>query len=251
MNKGKNFLLNILYPTLAFLIILSVWFIIAAAIDKKLILPSPTEAIRELGYYLSSKQFYYNFLMTLLRSFLSFLISFVLAAILSVLSAISDILRRMIRPVIAVIRSVPTMAVILLVIIWTNSNFAPVVVALLVILPTLYSGFYSGIMGVDEKLIEMSNLYNVPIWSQITKMYLPCALPTVIETSASALSLTIKLVIAAEVLSQTRDSIGVMMQQSQMYFETGKLIALTLCAVIVSVAIESGVMQFKRLLRGN
>ena len=58
------------------------------------------------------------------------------------------------------------------------------------------------------------------------------------EGSASGISLNIKLVIAAEVQAQTMSSLGNLMYNAKWMLETEKLFALTIAAVILSVACE-------------
>ena len=126
----------------------------------------------------------------------------------------------------------------MILIICLNSRLAPAVVAIIVIFPTMYSSFFAAIRGVDPKLVQMSKVYSVSPKDSLFKLYLPNMAEGLFEGSASGISLNIKLVIAAEVQAQTMSSLGNLMYNAKWMLETEKLFALTIAAVILSVACE-------------
>ena len=82
-------------------------------------------------------------------------------------------------------------------------------------------------------------------------MYIPIILPTVVVVIGSGISLNIKLMVAAEVLSQTVNSLGLLMQQSKIYFETATLFALVITSIISGIIIESVGNFIAKKLRGK
>lgn len=236
--KAKKIVLNILFPVLVAAAVFIVWAIAAAVIGASLILPSPADAVREFFAYFADPDFWRAAGNTMWRSVYSFAISFVLALAAAVISKRFSAARRLIDPFVAFIRSIPTMSVILIFIIWLNPVNAPAAVAVIVIFPTLYSSFSAAIAGVDPKLVQMCKVYGVRPKDRLFKLYLPNMAAGIFEGSASGFSLNIKLVIAAEALAQTARSIGSMMSFSKALLETEKLFALTIAAVILSVVCE-------------
>ncbi len=237
MKVYKN-LLSCIFPILVVAVIFLVWWIAALAIDASLVLPSPSESLRAFFVYLGEASFWRAIGNTMWRSLYSFIFSFVLAIVFALLASRYAYARKLINPLIAFIRSVPTMSVILILIIWLNPRIAPAVVAIIVIFPTLYSSFVSAVESIDPKLTAMSEVYFVSKKDRIIKLYLPNMAPGLFEGSASGFSLNIKLVIAAEALAHTTASIGSMMNFSQALLETQKLFALTIAAVLLSVLCE-------------
>ena len=63
------------------------------------------------------------------------------------------------------------------------------------------------------------------------------------KTAGSGFSLNLKLMVAAEVISQTAYSIGYMLNTSKIYFEVATMIALVLVTVAIGLIIE-GVFSF-------
>ena len=236
--KAKKILSDILYPLAVVAAVVGIWAIAAAAMGVSMILPTPAEAVREFFAYLGSSSFWRAVGNTAWRAAYSFVISFVLALAFAILSHFFKTAERLIRPFVAIIRAIPTMAVILILIICLNSRLAPAVVAIIVIFPTMYSSFFAAIRGVDPKLVQMSKVYSVSPKDSLFKLYLPNMAEGLFEGSASGISLNIKLVIAAEVQAQTMSSMGNLMYNAKWMLETEKLFALTIAAVILSVACE-------------
>ena len=245
MNKTvKKILITALYPLLLVGFIATVWYIASYVAGNEFILPTPKTTVNRFFEILSDGEFYLALASTLGRSFLAFLISLVGGLILAVMSVIFPVLKNFLSPLVSVLRALPTMAVVLLLVIWTGATAAPIYVTIMVILPTLYSGLYDAIVGVDEQLVEACKVGGGGKKAIVTKIYLPLALPSASRSISGALSLSIKLTVAAEVLALTAGSIGTMMQMSRIYFETADLMALTVVTVIVSVALEKVLFLF-------
>lgn len=238
---------NVLYPLLSLGCIIGLWAIVSAVVGIELIIPSIPTTFQKLGGILSSEKFYVAIGNTLWRSLLSFGIGAVAAMLLSLLSII-DPIKKLLSPIVKITRSIPTMSVILLAIIWLKPEISPVFVAFLINFPIMYSGFSSAIESVDKEIIEMSKIYNVSVKDRIFLFYLPSVAPASFDCMQSSLSLTVKIVISAEVLAQTRNSLGVLMQLSRAYLETAELIAYTITAIVLSYFLELIVYGIKKIL---
>ncbi len=108
----------------------------------------------------------------------------------------------------------------------------------LVIFPVLYSGLEGALAAVPVELEETARLYGGNAWHTFAHVYLPLSAPSFLPVAGGAASLTLKLTVAAEVLAQTRNSIGMLMQQTRVYFEIGRLMALTVAVVVASLLLE-------------
>ncbi len=234
----KAVIKNLIFTVALIVIVFLVWVIASAIIGEKLILPTPKQAFSELAFCLSRAWLYRAVLGTVLRSVIGFLLSFVLGVTLATISFRYKTAQKLLTPLISVFSSIPTMSVILIVLVWLSASATPVLVALIIIMPIIYSGTLNALNSIDPDLIEITRAVGGSNLFKIRKVYAPLIAPYVAETSARGISLNFKLVIAAEVLSQTKNSIGLVMQQSQIYFNTSRLFALTALAVIIATLIE-------------
>lgn len=244
----KKLLFNSIYPIAVILMVLVIWYFACWWIDVELILPTPAQAFIHIGAYLKDISFWVSLGWTYLRCIESFLIAFLIALGLAVLAYSKKEAEKFINPFMAFIRAIPTMAIILILIISIAPEGTPIVVAGIVICPTLYQSFLTSLKQIDQKLVEMTNIYHVSKKNQIFKFYIPTVLPGILENSATGFSLNIKLIIAAEAMAQTRNSIGKLMQYAKISIEIEKLFALTIIAVILSVISEGLIKLFKRVV---
>ncbi len=234
------------YPFAVIAFLLLVWWIAAVISGSEFIVPRPQTAIKSFFAMLTEAKTYNALFSTLARSLISYSVSFLAALAFAVLSLFYKSAHKLLSPVVSVCRALPTMAVVLLLIIWTGPKTAPVIVALLVIFPTLYSLFYESMTNVDGDVIDMAKIDGANRLRLTVSFYIPLSAPMASRSAAGALSLCIKLTVAAEVLASTAGSLGAMMQTYRVYFETARLMALTTLTVIVSLLLEA---LFYRLLK--
>ncbi len=246
-NAVKKYL-NVIYPLLSLGLFVLVWFVIAKIIDLEILLPSPVSGFSRLGNIFVTPEFWTAVGSTLRRTLVSFSISLSLAILFAVLSSLFKPVYFLLSPIVIITRAVPTMSVILLSLIWFTSNITPMFIAFLIIFPMLYASFYSAISNIDYDFIQMSKVYNVSKKDMAIRFFIPYIMPTFLDTIRTALSLNVKLVIAAEVLAQTKESMGVMMQRSSIFLDTPTLIAWTIAAIILSYLLEIVVKTIKRFV---
>ncbi|MEG1647068.1 MAG: ABC transporter permease subunit [Clostridia bacterium] len=212
-------------------------------------MPKPSLVIKDFFVLFATKDFYLSVFYTFLRGILAFLVSFVLALTLSILGNFFKPLHAVLSPYIFIMRSVPTMSVILLIILWVNSFTSPILIAFLVIFPIQYSSFFGAINNIDKDLLQMAEVYKIDKKNIVRKIYLSMLLPQILVAVKATIGLTVKVVIAGEVLAHTSASIGAMMQQAKIFIDTANLLAWTVVAILLSYFLESIITLILKKLR--
>lgn len=236
-------------PIITVFIFIVSWWALAEVKDYPLLYPKLSEIFTQFIEILGKRLFYLSVLGSLLRTIVSFLFAFIFAMVFAVISSRFEVVKRLFYPIALFVRATPTMCVIFLSILWFPSSYTPMIVASAVIFPTLYASALTAIESCDKDLIEMSKVYKVPNAVQIKKLYLPYVFERVYSDAISAISLNVKLVIAAEALSQTQNSLGLLMQISYGGFEIASLFAYTVFAVILSFLLEVLLKAIRLFLR--
>lgn len=248
MKKYRPYL-QILYYVIGVLIFFWVWFVFAKIYNKELILPNPIEVIKSLFDLFTESEFYSALVGTLLRTVASFFVALLLAIILAILGSIFKPVNSVLSPIISVLRVTPTMSVILLIIVFVSSSVGPTIIGFLIAFPLLYQSVYFGINGIDNRVLEFAKVYNLKKSTIVKSIYFPYALPELLSSVKTTFPLNLKVVIAAEVIAQTRKSMGLMMQMSKIYLEIDYLFAYTLVAIIIGIAFELIVGYFEKKVR--
>ena len=224
-----------------------VWIIAYYAVKNDYLIPSFTDTMSSLFACLASGSFWLAFANTFGRTLLAFVISFLLAAAVAIPSVLSKAFCAFIKPVMSFLRTLPTLAVVLILLIWTNPKVAPVIVTVLILFPMIYSQITASTSGIDEGLFEMARVYNLSKRDRIFKIYLPLASPAVLSQTGANLSLGLKVMISSEVLANTYRSLGGMMQTAKLYLEMPRLAALTIVAVVTGLIMDAALSQLERI----
>lgn len=237
MNK-HNKILNLILPIITISCILIVWTFGAALVDSEYLLPSIKLTLKEFFRLFLDGRFYTALAFTLLRSFIAFLFSFLLASLLAFLASKSKTAEKLILPFISIVRALPTLAIILLLIFWTNEQVAPIVVTALVVMPTTYTHVKSALELIDKTSVEAGRVDGATKKESFFKIELPQIAPAIYSAIGGGLSLNLKLMVAAEVMSATVRSLGTMLNISNYNDQTAKMLALVLVVLIIGLLIE-------------
>ena len=220
---------------------LIVWFVAYCVVGNTELIPPLSDSLQEMGALLVSADVWSAMGMTLLRTFGAFGISFVLAVGFAVLAYVYPAVGNFLSPLVSALRSMPVLAVLLILLSFLGAGKAPMAVAFLSLFPMLYAGILAALSSVDKHLIEISRVYSTPLWRKVTAIYLPLSAPYVLKESAAALSFSLKLIVSAEVLSFTATSLGGMMQEAKIYSEIPQLFALVGLSFLLGLVLETAV----------
>lgn len=226
------------YTALSAVILILIWAALAALVDMELKLPSPWRIAQEVYVVLGSRWFFQAVASTLFRIFKVFVISMMAGAAAGFAGAFFPVMDDLLRPLILLIRSTPTVVVILLAFIWIGQEHSPVLVGFMVVFPIVYTNVINGLRNVDGKLVQMGQLYGLGTGKMIRHIYLPSIEPYFRAAMSSAIGLNMKVMIAAEVICQPRFGLGTQLQQERMIANTPGLIALGIISILLVGLIE-------------
>lgn len=236
MKENKQKIIHNLIPVFSVAVLLILWVVVSALAGDK-VFASPKQAFMALIEIFSYSEFYLALGGTLLRTLIAFVFSFTLALVLAFFSKKSLAFKRAVSPIISVMRTLPTVAIVLLLLFWTNDEIAPVVVTSLIVLPTSYVNVLNSLDSVEKEELEMCNAFGVDKKHIITKLFLPKTAPSMLISVGTGLCLNLKLMVAAEVLAFTANSIGYFLKISSEY-ALPKMLALVLVTVVIGLIIE-------------
>lgn len=242
---------NKLSKIIGILIWFVIWQIGAMTVDNIYILPSPLLTLRTLLALKDSPDFFVSIGTTLYRVFLGFFLSVGIGTILGLLSGLNHWVHDFVKPFVVVVRSTPVISVILMIAIWVHTDAVPVVIAFLMGFPIIWLSAYEGLCQTDSQKLEMAKSFNVKKRNIMLGIYLPSIRPYLLTGIISALGISWKVTVAAEVISFPKAAIGSRLFESKLYVETSEVFAWTIVVVSLSFIFEYLVKsQLKKLNKG-
>ena len=215
-----------------------IWFIASRAVGSELLLPSPTVTLARLWELALKGSFWLAVLQSLLRIIAGCALGIAAGSILGVLTAMSRVLYELFTPLLTIVRSTPVASFIILALVWIKRDNVAVFIAFLMVLPILWGNVSRGIAECDRDLIEMTHIFRFSKKDMLKKIYLPSVRPYFFAGCSTALGLSWKAGVAAEVLSLPKHALGSELYYSKIYLETPTLFAVTLVVILLSVALE-------------
>ena len=217
---------------------LAVWAIAAAAVDKELLLPGPLLVGQKLAALSGTSAFWITLVRSILRISAGILSAVILGVLVGLLTHKSALARELLGPVMTLLKSTPVASFIILALVWLGRSIVPVFIAGLMVLPVVWANTVAGLAGIDPRLLELAQVYDLPRSRILRKIVWPSLLPHLRAALRSALGLGWKAGIAAEVLTVPPFSIGKSIYEAKLYLETTELFAWTAAVVVLSFLIE-------------
>ena len=155
----------------------------------------------------------------------------------------------LLRPVLRIVKATPVASFIILALVWIPSPGVPVFTSFLMVFPIVFENVLSGMRHTDRQLLEMGRMFRLSRAALFRQIYAPSLAPYLSAACATGLGLAWKAGVAAEVLANTRLSLGGKIYAAKIYLETPDLFAWTAVVIAMSVALEKLVsLALRRVL---
>lgn len=217
---------------------LLVWQAAHLLIRNSIIFVGPADMVRALYAQLGDPVFWRCILFSFARISLGFFAAFFCAVLLGSLACALPLVRQLLEPPLLLIKSVPVASFVILALIWAGSSGLSVLISFLVVLPMIYSSTLAGLESADPRLLEMARVFRLSLRKRIRFIYLPALLPYLLSGCRTALGMSWKSGVAAEVIGIPDHSIGEQLYYAKLYLDTAGLFAWTFMIVLISALFE-------------
>lgn len=234
MGKKAHWLSSLI----SFIGLLIVWYFLSLN-RKTLIFPSPLEVWQSFVTVLGSKAFLPSVFNTVKAVFISFAVAFIPALVLGILSRFVPSLHRFMEDISGIIRSVPSVAIILMALLLLPVSVTPVVICFFVVFPVLYTNIAEGLARTDPLLLEMAKVYGVSRGKVIRYIQIPSVKPFIVAGTRTALGLSFKIMVTAEVFNfVNHNTIGSQMYMHKIQIDIAGIIVWTIVVVVLSILLD-------------
>lgn len=231
---------------------LAVWQAAGMMIHNSVIFVGPVQMGAALFVQLPTSEFWNTILYSFIRINLGLLSALVLGLLLGSIAYRFSFIRELLEPVMLLLKAVPVASFVILALIWLGSKRLSSFSSFLVVLPVIYVNTLAGLQSTDEKLLEMAKVFQVSGWKRIFYIYRPALMPYLISGCKTALGMSWKSGVAAEVIGVPAGSLGEKLYLSKIYLNTADLFAWTFVIIVISALFEYLILSLlKRMEGGN
>ena len=153
MNRVPRNRINSL-PAVIFWVCL--WQIAAELFGNALLLPGPVQVLRCLFTLAKTAAFWQTTFASIGRILLGVVSATALGVILAVLCVRFRLLEILISPMMTAMQATPVASFTVLVLIWVDRDFVPVLICGMMVLPVIFNNVSAGIRLVDPQLLEIT-----------------------------------------------------------------------------------------------
>jgi len=178
-----------------------------------LILPAPADVFSALVDGIRSGLYWDNMLVTIQESLLGFFLALAIALPVGYGIAKSHFLANLLQPYLAAGQAVPAIVISQFLFIWLGNGVLPVVVIcmLVVIFPLIVNTLF-GIQSIDHELLDAARLEGAIGLSLLFHIEFPLALPAILTSVRSGLTLSITGAIVGEFFCNPDRGLGALVQ---------------------------------------
>ena len=224
-----------------------VWQLAAVSLGHGgLFLATPIQTLQALAQLAPTAGFWQRIVFSALRILAGFLLAVVGGLVLGALGARWRWVRIFIESAMQLIRAMPVASFVILALLWVRSVNLSVVVSFTHVLPVVYAGVLAGIADTDTKLLEMAQVYRLPLSARLRYIWLPGIFPSFCESCIAAMGMCWKSGVSAEVIGLPDHSVGDALYRAKITLSTPDVFAWTLVIVLLSAALSAAAARLLR-----
>lgn len=227
---------------------LCVWQLAAWLIHNRILVAGPAETLKELLTEIVTLHFWKTVGASLWRITAGFLFAFLAGCVLAGISFSHRTLQRLLSPLMQFAKAVPVASFVVILLIWWGADRLSSAISFIVTLPIIYISFLEGLFNTDRSLTEMAQVFHLRFPVKAWYLYRPSLEPFLEGALKTALGMSFKAGVAAEVIGTPRFAIGSALYESKIYLNTAGVFAWTAVVVVLSCLLEKIFLFFFRTL---
>ncbi len=240
MNSIKQIITDILnyfsskkfvFSILGIFLLLGMWQI-ASLTMHEIMIASPSKAFTSLFKMFENNRFWDACFITAQRMALGILLGGMVGFILGVIAGLNENIKNLLEPTRWMIMSISPVIVVSIAMMWFGMGTEMVVsIAAFLLSPIVYVNTIKGIEMVDEKIIEMANVYNFSIIQKLRHIYIPALIGPLSAAMTIVVTAGMRMIVLAEVLG-TNSGIGYEFSFSKTEMNTPQVFAWVIVTLV-------------------
>ncbi|WP_419786174.1 ABC transporter permease [Pseudodesulfovibrio sp.] len=241
MRREENGIARILYdsryPVLGIALFLAVWWL-GSVWYGPFILPSPQEAGEALVRLFREGVVARAAWLTAVRALCGFGLAVLFGSSVGILAGLHPALARTLQPVVSMLLGIPPIAWIVLAMLWFGTTgLTPVFTVVVTALPVCFAVAVEGARTRDRGLEDMARSFGTPRIMLLMDVHLPHILSYLFPGWVTALSLSWKVAVMAELLAST-NGIGANLALARINLDMAEVLAWIIVLLVLLLAVE-------------
>ena len=226
--KSKNFI-NFFGIIFIFLI----WLILSNVYNNSLIVPKIDKVFIAFIEILGTARVYELIFKLIINILLVISISFLIATTLAVFSYKYEKFYYFISPLITVLKTIPIVAIIILLII-SLMDLAPYVATCFVIIPIIFEGIFSTLKQIDSNITDDLRTVTDINLIVILKFFIPLIMPNILTSLIQSFGLGLKVMVMTEYTSPRNNTFGAEIRRYYDNNDMESVYAIVLIVILLS-----------------
>ena len=227
---------NFIFSVLGILLLLAIWQV-GALFMHEIIIASPLKTFSALFNMFGSERFWEATFITSQRAVAGILLGGIAGFVLGIFAGLNENIKNLFEPMRWMIMSISPVIVVVIAMLWFGMGTTMVIViSALLLAPIVYVNTIKGIEMVDEKLIEMANVYKYSTLQKLKHVYIPALIGPLSAAMTIVVTAGMRMIVLAEVLG-TNSGIGYELSFARTDLNTPELFAwVVVTLVFVGIA---------------
>lgn len=223
---------------IGFIIIIIALEIYATTKNFELVFPKTKTILNSLFNLLKQAKTYSLILTSIIRIIISLIIALFISLLITFCYSMLHDSINLFRPLLTIFKSTPLVIISLFIYMAFSNDFGPIFVNILVSIPIITEGLINGINSIDKDITDQFKLEQANKLTKFIYLELPMNKNTLIMVILQTLGLSFKVIVMAEYLCQTNNSIGKTLESIKAAMEFNYLIAWGIIIVIIVTLLE-------------
>jgi len=225
-----------------------IWVIAYAVIDHPIILPLPNQVFRAIISIFLNKYSLTAISLTIFRLLISIILSAFLGIVFGVISGFKSTVAIFLKPYVTILRTIPVISIVVILLILFGLTYTPYLITFLMVFPIIYTGVLEGFHQMDTELLDVYRLEQHDWKLALRYIYFPMIKNYVLLSFLQSFGLGIKVLVMAEFLAQSKNSIGNSIYLAKVNIQYDFVFAWTIILIIISFVIEYMIHRYQSKL---
>ncbi len=228
---------KLLYSLLSLTIFFLLWEM-GYRVLGDLVLPPVLDTFSMFAQLLQDPEVLTNMAITMKRIFIGLGASIFIASLFGVLAGFIKPVAYMIQPIVTIMLGMPSIAWIVLAMIWFGMGDPTVIfVVFVATFPIIFLGSFAGMQSIDRELIIMADSFELSLKTRLINIYFPHIFSFIFPAWLTAIGLSWKIVMMAELISSD-DGMGSLLAIARSHIDTTSVMALLMLMVSLLIVLE-------------